>query len=271
MRNALSYFITYFYQIPKCNHDRALRIILPSMRKLVYILALALVPGLLAPGSRALAQQRPEHPWGFGVRGGVIANAHENVRSYFNHGRAIDAVTSGFALDGMYDFTKLFGMRLSLSWGKNAGAANSQEAGGGFYPYLFRSINVFADAMIHFGTPEDAFSSRIYGGLGYAYTYGLIEELKDGVTDWPHPWATPESSIPMATEPNSVFGFRVGYLGEWHITREVGILVEACGEFYSDMYDCLKPAWDEHAPYRGYAGFPFDMRFILSLGIAYHF
>ena len=83
MRNALSFFITSFHQIPKCNHDRALRIILPSMRKLVYILALALalalVPGLLAPGSRALAQ-RPEHPWSFAVRGGVVGNAHENVR-----------------------------------------------------------------------------------------------------------------------------------------------------------------------------------------------
>ena len=220
-------------------------------------------------GMQALAQ--PKLPGGISVRGGVIANAHENVRSYFNHSRAIDAITSGFSLDGMYDFTNLFGMRVSASVGKNAGAANSQEAGGGFYPYLFRSVNVFADAMLHFGTPYDAFSSRAYFGLGYAYTYGLVEEVKDGVTNWPHPWATSENSIPMAKEPNSVFGFRLGYLGEWHVTPEVGILVDACGEFYTDMYDCLMPSWDEHEPYRGYAGFPFDMRFILSLGIAYHF
>ena len=69
----------------------------------------------------------------------------------------------------------------------------------------------------------------------------------------------------------NVFGFRVGYLGEWHVTPEVGILVDACGEFYGDMYDCLTPFRDDHGTYRGYAGFPFDMRFILSLGIAYHF
>ena len=120
-------------------------------------------------------------PWGISVRGGVIGNVHENVMSYFRHRRFSDLFTAGFSVDGMYDFTNLFGVRLSVAAGKNAGACNSQEAGGGFYPYQFRSINAFADAMIHFGTPEDAFSSRIYGGLGYARTYDLIEEMKDGV------------------------------------------------------------------------------------------
>lgn len=232
---------------------------------IVFVLCLLLVP---VPGARA---QQQGAPWGFAVRGNVVANLHENVRSYFNHGRAADIVTSGFSVDGMYDFSRLFAMRLSASMGKNAGACNSQEAGGGFYPYTFRSINVFADAMLHFGTPCDAFSSRIYAGLGFAHTYDLIEEEKDGVTSWPHPWATSEMSLPHTKEPNNVYGFRVGYLGEWHVTPEVGILVDACGEFYTDTYDCLMPAWDEHQPYRGYAGFPFDMRFTLSLGIAYHF
>ena len=238
------------------------------MKKPLYTFSfvfLLLVPGILA---RA---QRLETPAGIAVRGGVMANLHENVRSYFNHQRFGDIFTSGFAVDGMYDFSQLYGVRVSASMGRNAGACNSQEAGGGFYPYLFRSVNVFADAMLHFGLPYDAFSSRIYAGLGYAHTYDLIEEEKDGVTHWPHPWATPEKSLPHTNEPNDVFGFRVGYLGEWHVTPEVGILIDACGEFYTDTYDCLLPAWEEHAPYRGYAGFPFDMRFIVSLGIAYHF
>ena len=238
------------------------------MKKPLYTFSfvfLLLVPGILA---RA---QRLETPAGFAVRGGVMANLHENVRSYFNHQRFGDIFTSGFALDGMYDFTNLFGVRLSGAMGRNAGACNSQEVGGGFYPYLFRSLNLFADAMLHFGTPYDAFSSRIYAGLGYAHTYDLIEEEKDGVTSWPHPWATPEKALPHTNEPNDVFGFRVGYLGEWHVTPEVGILIDACGEFYTDTYDCLMPNWKEHEPYRGYAGFPFDMRFIVSLGIAYHF
>ena len=210
-------------------------------------------------------------PWGISVRGGVIGNVHENVMSYFRHRRFSDLVTAGFSVDGMYDFTNLFGVRLSVASGKNAGACNSQEAGGGFYPYQFRSINAFADAMIHFGTPEDAFSSRIYGGLGLGHTYDLIEEVKEGVTDWPHPWATPDQPLPRTKEPNNAFGFRVGYLGEWHVTPEVGILIDACGEFYTDLYDCLMPPFDDHGSYRGYAGFPFDMRFIVSLGIAYHF
>ena len=242
------------------------------MKKLavtLFILAWALV---------AMAQ--PKSPAGFAVRGGVMANLHENVRSYFNHQRFGDIFTSGFAVDGMYDFTNLFGVRLSGAIGRNAGACNSQQVGGGFYPYLFRSLNLFADAMLHFGTPYDAFSSRIYAGLGYAHTYGLtqkeIVKMIDGkeekITGWPHPWEERTGqSIPYSNEPNDVFGFRVGYLGEWHVTPEVGILIDACGEFYTDTYDCLMPNWKEHEPYRGYAGFPFDMRFIVSLGIAYHF
>lgn len=210
-------------------------------------------------------------PWGVAVRGNVIGNVHENVMSYFKHRRFADLVTAGFSVDGMYDFTNIFGTRVSFAMGKNAGACNSQEVGGGFYPYYFRSINVFADAMIHFGTPEDAFSSRIYAGLGYAHTYDVVENLKNGVTNWPHPWATPDQPIPNSKEPNDVFGFRVGYMGEWHITPEVGVLIDACGEFYSDAYDCLMPYRSDHDAYRGYAGFPFDMRFVVSLGIAYHF
>ena len=238
------------------------------MKKPLYTFSLLLL--LLVPGLRSRAQ-RLETPWGFAVRGQVVGHLHENVRSYFNHQRFGDIFTSGFAVDGMYDFSQLYGVRVSASMGRNAGACNSQEAGGGFYPYLFRSVNLFADAMLHFGTPYDAFSSRIYAGLGYAHTFDLIEEVKEGVTNWPHPWASPEKSLPHTKEPNDVFGFRVGYLGEWHVTPEVGILIDACGEFYTDTYDCLMPSWGEHDPYRGYAGFPFDMRFIVSLGIAYHF
>ena len=226
---------------------------------------------LLVPSFFARAQQ-PEHPWGIALRGGVIGNVHENFKSYLNHRRGLDLVTGGFSVDGMYDFSKLFGVRLSVATGKNAGACNSQEAGGGFYPYYFSSFNAFADAMIHFGTPEDAFSSRIYGGLGFAHTYNLREEMKNGVTSWPHPWeGSTGQKLPSTREPNDVFGFRLGYLGEWHITTDVGILVDACGEFYGDTYDCLLPTLDDHGSYRGYAGFPFDMRFTLSLGIAYHF
>ena len=234
--------------------------------KLIYVWFMLLVPGFLAWA------QQPEYPWGIALRGGVISNVHDNFKSYLNHNRGLNLVTGGFYLDGMYDFTKLFGVRLSLAIGNNAGACNSQEAGGGFYPYYFRSLNAFADAMIHFGTAEDAFSSRIYGGLGIAHTYDLVEEMKDGITSWPHPWeGSTGQKLPYTREPNDVFGFRLGYLGEWHVTPEVGILIDACGEFYSDTYDGLMPAWDEHQPYRGYAGFPFDMRFTLSMGIAYHF
>ena len=219
-----------------------------------------------------ITKAQPTHQWGVSVRGGVIANIHENVRSYFRHSVPLTIITSGFSVDGVYNFTDLFEMRLSASVARNAGACNSQEVGGGFYPYNFRSINVFMDQMLHFGTSEDAFSSRIYGGVGYAHTYGLVEEMRVGVTDWPHPWEKDTGQkLPHTNEPNNVFGFRVGYLGEWHITPEVGVLIDACGEFYTDRYDCLMPHINDHEPYRGYAGFPFDMRVIVSLGFAYHF
>ena len=240
------------------------------MKKQITILSITACM-LVSVFSAGAQTKKVASPWGISIRGGVIGNVHENVMSYFKHRRIVDLVTAGFSVDGMYDFTNIFGVRMSVGMGNNAGACNSQEVDGGFYPYTFRSINAFADAMIHFGTPEDAFSSRIYGGLGFAHTYDLVEEMKDGITSWPHPWATPEKSLPGTEEANNVFGFRIGYLGEWHVTPEVGILIDACGEFYSDRYDCLMPTLDDHDSYRGYAGFPFDMRFVISLGIAYHF
>ena len=71
---------------------------------------------LLVPGFFARAQQ-PEHPWGIALRGGVIGNVHENFKSYLNHRRGLDLFTAGFSVDGMYDFTNLFGVRFIVSLG----------------------------------------------------------------------------------------------------------------------------------------------------------
>ena len=232
------------------------------MKKQITILSITF--SLLVTGLVAHAQ--PKLPVAIAVRGGVMGNVNENASSYIRHGKTIGLFTFGFSIDGMYDFTNLFGTRLSVSTGKNSGAANSLQSGGGFYPYYFNSVSVFADAMIHFGTPEDAFSSRIYGGLGYAHSYNFVK-----ATEWSHEWDDIYGNIPHVTSPNNVFGFRLGYLGEWHVTPEVGILVDACGEFMLDKFNGLQPYSDDHDRFTGYAGFPFDMRFVLSLGIAYHF
>ena len=240
------------------------------MKKLLFVLALAATVAL-SSFSAGAQTRKVDSPMCISVRGGVMGNVYDNFKSYLNHYRSFDLLTTGFAVDGMYDFSSLFAVRVSLAMGKNAGSCNSQEAGGGFYPYIFRSFNAFADAMVYFGMPHDAFSSRIYGGLGYAYTFDLVED-KNGVTSWPHPWESlTGQKLPHTQEPNDVFGFRVGYLGEWHITPEIGFLIDACSEFYTDTYDCLRPTLEDHNVYRGYAGFPFDIRLCLSLGIAYHF
>lgn len=235
------------------------------LKKIIFPVFILLVVPLLVPGHEARGQ-KPEHPWGIALRGALVGNVYENTHSYITHGKIIDLLSGGFVVDGMYDFSSRFGLRLSGAMGKNAGACNSLQVDGGFYPYRFSSLNLFADAMVHFGKPEDAFSSRIYGGLGLSHTYDFVK-----AQEWSHDWDSVHGEIPMVGWPNSVFGFRMGYLGEWHISPEVGVLVDACSEFYTDRYNGLQPSRSDQGRFDGYGGFPFDLRFILSFGIAYHF
>ena len=122
----------------------------------LFCLALMLAPALGAQS------RRPELPWAMSVRAGAVGNVYESAYSYFKHGKGHELVTMSVAADAQYDFTDAFGLRLSFSFGNNAGACNSEQAGGGFYPYVFSSWNIFTDAMLRVSKPGKDYISKFY-------------------------------------------------------------------------------------------------------------
>lgn len=194
------------------------------------------------------------------LQGGPALNIYENAFSYEDNGRAMDLFTFQGALAVGYDFSEVFGLRLQGAFGKDAGACNVREtAGGGFYPYSFRHVNLFADAVLNlagFGGRSTAFRPKLYAGLGAAHTFGF--------TDAKHPWQ-------KVVGRNTVFGARGGFIAEYTFNSGIGLYADLCGEAYNDMYNGLMPSEEDQKRYEGYAGFPLDLRGIVSLGVVYHF
>ena len=196
----------------------------------------------------------------FTVQGSAALNLYENAFSYRDNGVAIDLFTYQGALGLGYDFNEAFAIRTQVAYGYDAGAANSrQTSGGGFYPYSFRHVNVFLDAVLNLsgiGGKATAFRPRIYTGVGGAYTFGF--------TDSGHPWQ-------VITNKNKAFGFRAGAIAEYVMRSGIGFFADACGEFYTDQYNGLQPSEEDQQAFEGYAGFPFDVRGLVSLGMVYYF
>lgn len=220
----------------------------------------------LLGAASSLSAQKVELPWHVSAQIGAAVSACENVGSYFAHKKVFDLLNASFGISGGYEFSPHFGVRMNLNLGKNSGACNSKESGGGFYPYTFSSVNVFADAMLNVTRKPGFFVPKFYLGVGYAHSYNFKK-----ANEWSHDWEQIHGDLPYVTSGNNVIGFRVGFLGEFLITQEVGILLDVRGEFYTDKYDGLQPTKADQTAFSGYGGFPFDVRGVLSVGVAYHF
>ncbi len=216
--------------------------------------------------SCALASAQPvkhshEGRFYLGVQQGPMLNIYENYFSYRENGKTWGLITYQAGLVGGYDINDIFGLRISASYAKNAGACNTRETSAhGFYPYTFSSVNVFADAMLDIHGLADMltfFRIKLYGGLGVGHSFHM--------TDPNHPWQE-------VNDPNTVFGFRLGGIFEYNITDHIGIYGDICGEAYTDKYNGLLPSAEEQANnYAGYGGFPLDLRGLISIGILYRF
>ena len=196
----------------------------------------------------------------FAIHGAPVLNVYENAFSYKDNGRLAGLFTlqGGVALG--YEFSDTFGMRLDTSFGGNAGACNTrQTSGGGFFPYNFKSVNFFADAILNLNGLAGritAFRPKVYGGLGGAHTFSF--------SDPAHPWQKVNTS-------NTVFGLRLGVIAELNFNQYFGIYADLAGEAYNDMYNGLMPSAEDQTHYEGYAGFPLDLRGSLSFGLVFHF
>lgn len=230
------------------------------MKKFVLLLGALFAGGLALSaqtGDDAFAHARR---FNLSIQGGPTLSLYENAFSYRDNGRSFDLIKAQAALSLGYDFTEAFGLRLQAAYGADAGAANTrQTAGGGFYPYTFKHVNGFVDAVLNLCGLKGvatAFRPRIYAGVGGAYTFGF--------TDAHHPWQ-------KIFDRNTSFGFRAGFIAEYTTTSGLGFFADLCGEAYTDLYNGLAPSAEDQKAYEGYAGYPFDLRGILSLGLVYYF
>lgn len=236
------------------------------MKKL-FFLGIALLAGvsfLFAQTSRQAAEGESSESHArrlyVAPMGSVVLDIYENAFSYRENNRDFELVTLQAGLALGYDFTDSFGLRLSAAYGNDAAAGNvRQTAGGGFYPYSFHHVNAFLDGVLNLNGLAGRitkFRPKLYGGLGGAYTFGF--------TDAKHPWQ-------KINDPNTVFGFRLGFIAEYTFDSGLGLFGDLCGEAYTDMYNGLMPTKEEQKDYEGYGGFPLDLRSLLSFGFVYHF
>ena len=206
----------------------------------------------------------PSHAGSLSVslQGGTALDIFENAFSYRENGKTLKLFTLQGAAAVGYDFNDSYGIRLQGSYGNDAGACNTrQTSAGGFYPYTFRHVGVFADLLLNLNGlagKVTAFRPKLYAGVGGAYTFGF--------SDPNHPW----QGNYMTTK-NVVPGFRGGFIAEYDLPSGFGFFADLCGEAYQDKYNGLMPTDQDREEFTGYPGFPLDLRGMLSFGIIWHF
>lgn len=223
------------------------------MKKLLITLAFmtATVPTLQAQ------TEKRGNPFSISLEGGALISVNENYFSYRDNGQTAKLITPLAGLSLGYDFTHRLGARISASYGKNAGACNTEQTSReGFYPYTFSSVNFFADAVLNLGRSGSWFSPKLYIGIGGAHTFNF--------SDPGHPWQTLSDS-------NTAFGLRGGFIAQFDLSSRLGIFANLCAEAYNDIYNGLRPNEKDQGKASGYAGFPWDLRGIASLGVVFHF
>ena len=243
------------------------------MKKITLIFAALLI------GAATLSAQNAfvggHRAWTFALQGGPMYSVNENGFSYRENGYGGKLFSlQGSAAIG-FEFTEALGLRVSVGYGDNRSAANTrQTAAHGFYPYNFRSVNGFLDGTLDLNgnyAVERAFRPRLYAGIGVGHTFHFTKPAGYGTpadnigweADNPfHPWQD-------ICEKNTVFGFRAGFIAEYDFTQNFGIFADLCGEAYNDQYNGLQPTKEDQSAYKGYAGFPLDLRAMLSFGVIF--
>ena len=248
------------------------------MRKLLTLTAALLM------GASLMNAQESTGRWNMSVQGGVLASLNENCFSYNDNGHLWNLVTPQASLSVGYDFNETYGIRANVGYGKNMAACNVKQTNirnqNGFWPYGFKSLNAFVDVILNFNGLNgitSKFAPKIYGGLGYGHAFGFWRPEYSMMNDadlvalpmyqtWDkyHPWQD-------VTESTHVAGFRFGFIAEYDFTDNFGVYADISGEAYNDFYNGLEPFESDHAQRKGYAGFPVDLRGLISVGVMYRF
>ena len=222
------------------------------------------IAALLLGASSMFAQNKAAYDYtgcfNVSVQGGMNYSLSENHFSYYDNRMGKELFNLQGSVSVGYDFSPAFGVRFNVNYGKNSGACNvRQTSQRGFWPYDFNNLDFFADAILNlYGLAEETgpFAIKLYAGLGWAYTFGF--------TDADHPWQD-------TYKDNGSLGLRAGAIFEYDFKNGFGIFADLSGAGYTDRYNGLEPLNTDQDSYNGYAGFPFDLKAQISLGIIYHF
>jgi len=248
------------------------------MRKLFTVSA-ALILGASLLCAQEAGTYNPAGRWYVSVQGGPMYQSNENSFSYRYNNQGGKLVSYDAAVSVGYNFNETFGIRASVDYGLNRGACNTVNTSAhGFYPYDFKSIGGFVDLTIDFNglnAVERAFAPKIYGGIGMGHSFGFTKPEGYGsqrTVAWQkeekfHPWQ-------HVYESNNAFAFRFGAICEYNFSFGLGLFADACLEAYTDRFNGLQPFEEDNAATgngKGIAGFPFDLRFPLRLGVVYRF
>ena len=229
------------------------------MKKIVMIFAILM--GGIATLSAQNAFVGGHRAWTFSLQGGPMYSINENRFTYPEHGHGGDLWTLQGGLAIGYEFTESLGIRVSAGYGKNVSACNSRQTDGGFYPYQFKSLNAFVDGTIdltrNYSKPW-SFHPVLYAGIGLGHTYDFTGDYTR------HPWQSQYMTLN-----NTVFGFRAGFIAEYDFTDWFVVYADLCGEAYRDDYNGLQPTKEDQSYFKGYAGFPLDLRAMLSFGVIF--
>jgi len=197
------------------------------------------------------------------VQGGLHYNLYENSFSYWEHDSGNKLFTFNGGVSVGYDFNEIWGMRGTIQYGKHVSAANTRQTGdaNGFYPYNFKGIDGFVDAIVNINGVAGnihEFNTKAYAGIGLGHTFDK--------TDSGHPWQEQ-----YMTNPNTCFGFRLGFIFEYDFPSGIGIFADLGVEAFTDKYNGLQPTDADKEASSGYPGFPLDLKVPLSFGVIYHF
>lgn len=235
---------------------------------------LILLLALLMSGAILSAQDRYAEPYDFSdsfyiaVQGGVHVSASENAFAYRDEGKFIDLVKPQGYVSLGYDFNPAFGVRLSIGYGKEASAFNYKESYNRFRPYTYKGIETFADLVVNLKGLRNRFgpfNPKLYGGLGYARTWGMKDDFDDSKIYF---------GTKYRTEPNNCFGFRGGLIFEYDLRSGLGFFCDLGVEMFTDRFNGQNPRqWKGETAYYNPAdpGFPFDVRTNAALGVVFHF
>lgn len=183
--------------------------------------------------------------WYFSFQGGPVVLLADNMETLGENGQGWDILRWHAALSFGYNFTDAWDLRISGSYGYNAGAMLPY---GGFYPYHYFAAHLFADMVLNYNALAERnvpFDFKTYAGLGAAFTHGFTQ------VEHPFQELSPYNLVP---------GFRIGAILEYDYRSGFGWFVDLGMEAFYDRYDGQIPM-----------GSPLDLMFKLSLGVIYHF